>query len=105
MLICSCVLWPSLNSFSPDRAHPQEQQPTSATAAAAGAGSSKAAQQQQQQGPPSPGQVAELLYDRWLVDVPKLMDLAVLYGPGSSQLVAQLLQQLLLLQPKYAQVS
>lgn len=49
--------------------------------------------------------MAELLYDRWLVDVPKLMDLAVLYAPGSSQLVAQLLQQLLMLQPKYAQVG
>lgn len=46
-----------------------------------------------------------MLYNRWLVDVPKMMDLAVLYAPGNSQLVQQLLHQLLVLQPKYAQVS
>lgn len=45
-----------------------------------------------------------MLYNKWLVDVPKMMDLAVLYAPGSSQLVQQLLHQLLMLQPKYAQV-
>jgi activating signal cointegrator complex subunit 2 len=49
--------------------------------------------------------VADLLYNKWLVDVPKMMDLAVLYAPGSSQLVRQLLQQLLTLQPRYAQVG
>jgi hypothetical protein len=37
-------------------------------------------------------------------NVPKMMDLAVLYGPGSSSLTGQLLEALLL-QPKYAQVS
>jgi activating signal cointegrator complex subunit 2 len=62
-------------------------------------------QQQQQVQPPSAGQVADLLYDRWLLDVPKMMDLAVLFGPGSSRLTQQLLQQLLHLQPKYAQVG
>lgn len=45
-----------------------------------------------------------MLYNKWLVDVPKMMDLAVLYAPGSSQLVQQLLHALLMLQPKYAQV-
>jgi len=38
------------------------------------------------------------------MDVPKMMDLAVLYAPGSAQLVQQLLHQLLVLQPRYAQV-
>lgn len=88
--------------FVPCRAHPQEQQGAIAPAAAAKQTSSSS---QQQQAPPSPSQVAELLYSRWLVDVPKMMDLAVLYAPGSTQLVQQLLHQLLMLQPKYAQVS
>ncbi|KAF8062062.1 hypothetical protein HT031_004322 [Scenedesmus sp. PABB004] len=50
-----------------------------------------------------PGDAAAALYDRWLVDVPKLMDLAVLYGPGNPELTRQLLQQVLRLQPRYAQ--
>lgn len=54
---------------------------------------------------PSASQAAELLYGKWLLDVPKMMDIAVLYGPGTSQLTRQLLQQLLVLQPKYAQVG
>lgn len=33
-----------------------------------------------------------------------MLDIAVLYGPGNSQLTGQLLQQLLEVQPKYAQV-
>ncbi|WIA17934.1 hypothetical protein OEZ85_009427 [Tetradesmus obliquus] len=85
--------------------HPQEPNSTNSSssgpaksppAAAAAAAGSKPA-------PPSPQQVAELLYNRWLLDVPKMMDLAVLYGPGSSSLTGQLLSALLLLQPKYAQ--
>jgi hypothetical protein len=68
----------------------------SQTTTAAAAAASKAA--------PSPQQVGDLLYNQWLLDVPKMMDLAVLYGPGSSSLTGQLLEALLLLQPKYAQV-
>lgn len=82
------------------RAHPQEEQQQAAAAAVAG--SSK--QQRQQQQVPSPAQVAEHLYNNHLIDVPKMLDIAVLYGPGNSKLTGQLLQQLLVLQPKYAKV-
>jgi hypothetical protein len=83
--------------------HPQEasssssssSQPSKGQTAAAAAGS---------KAPPGPQQVGDLLYNQWLLDVPKMMDLAVLYGPGSSSLTGQLLEALLLLQPKYAQV-
>lgn len=90
----------------PCRAHPLEQQGATAPAPAAAAAKSgsSSSQQQQQQAPPSPSQLADLLYSKWLVDVPRMMDLAVLYAPGSTQLVQQLLHQLLMLQPKYAQV-
>jgi hypothetical protein len=85
------------------RVHPQELSSSSSssgpsksqTTTAAAAGSKV---------PPSPQQVGDLLYNQWLLDVPKMMDLAVLYGPGSSSLTGQLLEALLLLQPKYAQV-
>jgi hypothetical protein len=82
------------------RAHPQDQQQGPTAAAASSSRSSST----QQQAPPSPSQVADALYNKWLVDVPKMMDLAVLYAPGSAHLVQELLHQLLLLQPKYAQV-
>lgn len=82
-------LLPSLQLIR--RSHPQEQ----STAAPAAKGQPPA---------PSASQVADLLYNKWLMDVPKMMDLAVLYAPGSAQLVQQLLHQLLVLQPRYAQV-
>lgn len=45
------------------------------------------------------------MYDRWLLDVPKLMDLAAIYGPTNKALVQQLIGQLLALQPQYWGVS
>lgn len=97
-----CHLLPP-NRCTPCRAHPQEQQ--QGTPASAPAGAKPSSSSTQQQAPPSPSQVAELLYNKWLMDVPKMMDLCVLYAPGSAQLVQQLLHQLLMLQPKYAQVG
>lgn len=79
------------------RVHPQEQQQPQPAAA------SKAASKQQAH-PPSASQAAELLYNKWLLDVPKMADLAVLYGPSNAGLTGQLLQALLALQPKYAKV-
>jgi activating signal cointegrator complex subunit 2 len=52
-------------------------------------------------GVPPPAQQGALLYDNWILDVPKLMDLAALYGPTNPALVSRLLQQLLALQPRY----
>jgi hypothetical protein len=80
----------SSNSSSSNSSGPSKSQTTTAAAAP--------------KAPPSPQQVGDLLYNQWLLDVPKMMDLAVLYGPGSSSLTGQLLEALLLLQPKYAQV-
>ena len=36
-----------------------------------------------------------MLYDLWLLDVPKLLDLAALYGTGSPKLVHRLMQQVI----------
>jgi hypothetical protein len=88
------------------RVHPKEATTTS-NSSNSSAGPSKgqpAAAAAASKAPPSPQQVGDLLYNQWLLDVPKMMDLAVLYGPGSSRLTGDLLQALLLLQPKYAQV-
>lgn len=38
-------------------------------------------------------QRAQLLYDKWVLDVPKLLDLAAIYGPDNVALVQQLMQQ------------
>ncbi|WIA38234.1 hypothetical protein OEZ86_001577 [Tetradesmus obliquus] len=87
--------------------HPQEPNSTSSSSSSSSSGLTKsqpaASAAAGSKPPPSPQQVAELLYNQWLLDVPKMMDLAVLYGPGSSGLTGQLLSALLLLQPKYAQ--
>lgn len=42
-------------------------------------------------------QHAALLYDQWLLDVPKLMDVCVLYGPTNTALLKQFMQQVCLL--------
>jgi activating signal cointegrator complex subunit 2 len=50
---------------------------------------------------PPPQRRAQEIYDRWMIDVPKLMDLAAIYGPSNSGLVVRLIAQVLELQPKY----
>jgi hypothetical protein len=52
-------------------------------------------------GVPPPARQGQELYDRWLLDVPKLLDLAAIYGPSNPGLVARLVAQLLELQPRY----
>lgn len=47
-------------------------------------------------------QNAQVLYDRWVLDVPKLLDLAAIYGPDNAKLLQQLLQQVFKVQPQYA---
>lgn len=47
-------------------------------------------------------QNAQILYDRWLLDVPKLLDLAAIYGSDNAKLLQQLLQQVFKVQPQYA---
>ncbi len=44
-------------------------------------------------GGPPPAQRASILYDTWLLDIPKLMDIAVLYGAANRQLTSTLLRQ------------
>lgn len=41
---------------------------------------------------------AKQLYDRWLLDVPKLLDIAALYGPDNPELTRQLLTKVVFLQ-------
>lgn len=38
-------------------------------------------------------QRSQLLYDKWVLDIPKLLDLAAIYGPDNAALVQQLMQQ------------
>ena len=42
-------------------------------------------------------QHAQMLYDKWLLDVPKLLDLSAIYGPDNALLLHQLLKQVGLL--------
>ena len=53
-------------------------------------------------GAPSDTERARLLYDRWLLDVPKLLDVAAIYGPANPRIVSQLLCSVFELQPQYA---
>ena len=46
-------------------------------------------------GSPPPVRQAAMLYDLWLLDVPKLLDLAALFGTGSPKLVHRLMQQVI----------
>lgn len=41
----------------------------------------------------TPQQHAAILYDQWLLDVPKLMDVCVLYGPANPALLQRFMQQ------------
>ena len=46
----------------------------------------------------------QLLYDKWVLDVPKLLDLAAIYGPDNAPLVQQLMQQVTTTLPDAAAV-
>ena len=42
-----------------------------------------------------------MIYDNFIFDVPKIMDLCVLYGPSNSTLLMKMLQNIFTHQPKY----
>jgi activating signal cointegrator complex subunit 2 len=42
--------------------------------------------------PLSPFEQGELLYDKYLLDLPKVLDICVLFGAGNSDAVATLIQ-------------
>jgi hypothetical protein len=46
-----------------------------------------------ERGGPEPAEQAALLYDRWLLDVPKLMDVAALYGAANGALARRFMRQ------------
>lgn len=47
----------------------------------------------QEPGGPSRAEQAKLLYDKWLLDAPKILDLCVLYGPSNRDLTSRLVKQ------------
>ena len=44
-------------------------------------------------GGPTAQEQAQLLYNRWIVDVPKVMDVAALYGRANPDLTRRFMQQ------------
>lgn len=44
-------------------------------------------------GGPGAAEQADALYNGWLLDVPKLMDVAVLYGRANGELVRRFMRQ------------
>ncbi|CAL8461773.1 g1304 [Coccomyxa elongata] len=54
-----------------------------------------------EEGAPPQTQQAQLVYDRWMLDVPKLLDIAALYGTDNLQLTREFMSKVFTLQPKY----
>ena len=48
-----------------------------------------------------PGTYAALIYDKWLFDVPRFVDICTLYGKTNQPLVSSMLASITTLQPKY----
>lgn len=46
-------------------------------------------------------QLADILYDKFLITVPMIFDLLVVYGSENAQIVRRLLETVLKIQPKY----
>ncbi len=46
-----------------------------------------------EEGAPPQTQQAQLVYDRWMLDVPKLLDVAALYGPDNLQLTREFMSK------------
>jgi activating signal cointegrator complex subunit 2 len=44
----------------------------------------------------------DILYENFLFDIPKLMDLCVLYGADNKQLMTKMINNIFTQQPKYA---
>ncbi|XP_060081459.1 activating signal cointegrator 1 complex subunit 2-like [Ylistrum balloti] len=49
----------------------------------------------------TPGVFGEILYENFLFDIPKLLDLCVLYGEGNGQLLYKMIDNIFTTQPKY----
>ncbi|XP_069115568.1 activating signal cointegrator 1 complex subunit 2-like [Argopecten irradians] len=49
----------------------------------------------------TPSVFGEILYENFLFDIPKLMDLCVLYGQGNGQLLFKMIDNIFTTQPKY----
>jgi len=43
----------------------------------------------------------KLIYDNFIFDIPKMMDLCVLYGPTNSVLLSKMFKNIFVNQPKY----
>lgn len=52
-------------------------------------------------GVPETSVQADIIYDNWILDIPKVLDVCVLYGVENQDLVKDFLQKLFFLQPKY----
>lgn len=46
-------------------------------------------------------QLADILYDKFIITIPMIFDLLVVYGPENSQIVRRILETVLRIQPKY----
>lgn len=46
-------------------------------------------------------QLADILYDKFIITVPMIFDLLVVYGPDNSQIVCRIIETMLQIQPKY----
>ncbi|GIL51207.1 hypothetical protein Vafri_7281, partial [Volvox africanus] len=53
-------------------------------------------------GAPKREEQAQMVYNLWLLDIPKLMDVAVLYGAHNPELTRKFLSQVFDLQPRYS---
>ncbi|XP_014676677.1 PREDICTED: activating signal cointegrator 1 complex subunit 2-like [Priapulus caudatus] len=49
----------------------------------------------------TPSAFGDIIYENYLFDIPKLMDICVLYGKGNEQLLRKMLQNIFGQQPKY----
>jgi len=49
----------------------------------------------------SPGKFADLIYENFIFDVPKLMDLSALFGPTNPTLLSKMFHNIFINQPKY----
>ena len=49
----------------------------------------------------SPEVLGQMLYDNFIFDIPKMMDLCVLFGPTNSTLIGKMFTNIFSHQPKY----
>ena len=49
----------------------------------------------------NPATYADIIYENWLIDIPKLLDVAAVYGAANAPLVTRIHSAIFALQPKY----